>query len=547
MSIQDFTITASADAPLARGGAPRPEMHWSRWGDPNEAAPVSDSVRGLIDMFLGASDTPAVSAEDVALSPALAPELVAELAAIVGADNVSVEHADRLLRTRGKSTPDLLKIRAGDGSESPDVVVRPANAAEIEALVAWCVEKHVALVPFGGGTSVVGGLVADRDGFNGVVCLDLMRLDRLISVDRESMTAVLEPGLRGPQAEALLAEQGLTLGHFPQSFEYASIGGFAVTRSSGQSSAGYGRFDSMVLGMSMVTPKGILELGMSPSNASGPDLREVVMGSEGTLGVVTAVRVRVRAVPEQKVYETWRFESFFKGAAAMRTLTQSGVMPTVLRLSDENETSINLAKPAEIGGETETQGGGVLMIVGHEGTPTAVAAKRAAVTMLLEAAGGVCLGDEGGEAWAKDRFHGPYLRDSLLDIGVLVETLETVTYWSRIEDVYAAVNAALVGALGEATLVLCHISHVYETGCSLYFTVATKASEEPLPQWMAAKRAACDALIDHGASITHHHAVGRDHKAWLEGEIGPVGVEMLRALKAELDPTGVLNPGVLIP
>lgn len=544
MSIQEFTITASADAPLARGGAPRPEMHWSRWGDPAEAGPVSDSVRGLIDMFLGASDTPAVSAEEVTLSAPLGPELVTELASIVGAGNVTVEHADRLLRTRGKSTPDLLKIRSGDGSESPDVVVRPANQAEIETLVAWCVKQHIALVPFGGGTSVVGGLVADRDGFNGVVCLDLMRLDRLISVDRESMTAVLEPGLRGPQAEALLAEQGLTLGHFPQSFEYASIGGFAVTRSSGQSSAGYGRFDSMVLGMSMVTPRGVLELGMSPSNASGPDLREVVMGSEGTLGVVTAVRVRVRPVPEVRVYETWRFESFFGGAAAMRTLVQSGVMPTVLRLSDENETSINLAKPTEIGTETS---GGVLMIVGYEGTPAAVAAKRAAVTMLLDGSGGTCLGDEGGEAWAKDRFHGPYLRDSLLDIGVLVETLETVTYWSRIEDVYASVKDALVGALGESTLVLCHISHVYETGCSLYFTVATKAASDPLPQWAAAKKAACDALIEHGASITHHHAVGHDHKAWLEGEIGPVGVQMLRALKAELDPTGVLNPGVLIP
>ena len=544
MSIQDFSITAAADAPLARATTPRPEMHWSRWGDPNEAGPVSDSVRGLIDMFLGASDTPAVAQSEVELSAPLADDLVAELAAILGAEHVTVEQSDRLLRTRGKSTPDLLKIRAGDGSESPDVVVRPGNAAEIEALVAWCVRRHVALVPFGGGTSVVGGLVADRDGFNGVVCLDLMRLDRLISVDRESMTAVLEPGLRGPQAEALLADQGLTLGHFPQSFEYASIGGFAVTRSSGQSSAGYGRFDSIVLGMSMVTPKGVLELGMSPSNASGPDLREVVMGSEGTLGVVTAVRVRVRAVPEQKVYETWRFDSFFRGAAAMRLLAQSGVMPTVLRLSDESETSINLAKPSEVGGESS---GGVLMIVGHEGTPGAVAAKRSAVTMLLEGAGGVCLGDEGGEAWAKDRFHGPYLRDSLLDIGVLVETLETVTYWSRIEDVYAAVKAALVDALGDATLVLCHISHVYETGCSLYFTVATKAAADPLPQWMAAKKAACDALIEHGASITHHHAVGRDHKAWLEGEIGAVGVDMLRALKADLDPTGVLNPGVLIP
>lgn len=544
MSIRDFSITDSVAAPLARSTVLRPEMHWSRWGDPAEAGSVSESVRGLIDLFLGSSETPGVSAEQVTLSPPLGADLVAELAEIVGEPNVSVSHEDRLVRTRGKSTPDLLKIRAGDGSESPDVVVRPETASEIEVLLSWCVNHKIALVPFGGGTSVVGGLVADRAGFDGVVCLDLMRMDRLISIDRDSMTAVLEPGLRGPQAEALLADQGFTLGHFPQSFEYASIGGFAATRSSGQSSAGYGRFDAMVLGLSMVTPRGVLELGMSPANASGPDLREVVMGSEGTLGVVTAVRVRVRAIPEQKVYESWQFENFFAGAAAVRTLAQAGVMPTVLRLSDETETSLNLAKPSEVGADTNV---GVLMIVGYEGTPTAVAAKHAAVTLVLQSQGGFPLGEEGGEAWSKDRFHGPYLRDSLLDIGVLVETLETVTYWSRIVDVYHAVKAALVDELGEATLVLCHISHVYETGCSLYFTVVTKASADPLPQWLAAKAATCDALIAHGASITHHHAVGRDHKAWLEGEIGPVGVQILRALKAELDPTGVLNPGVLIP
>jgi alkyldihydroxyacetonephosphate synthase len=517
-------------------------MHWSRWGDPAHAGPLSEGAFALVDAFIGTTDTPAVDPSEVRLTAPLAQDLLDGLGDIVGAENVLTDHETRLHRTRGKSTPDLLKLRAGDGSDSPDAVVRPGSHDEVAALVAWAVQQHVALVPFGGGTSVVGGLVARRDGLAGVVSLDLVRLDRLLAVDTDSMTATLEPGLRGPAAEALLAEHGLTLGHFPQSFEYASIGGFAVTRSSGQSSSGYGRFDSLVVGLRVATPRGELVLGNSPANAAGPDLREVVMGSEGAFGVVTEVTVRVRPVPVVKLYESWRWDSFVDGAAAMRTLAQAGVLPTVLRLSDENETQINLARPAEVGGES---GGGCLMVTGFEGTQEAVDAKRSAVTALLTGLGGSSLGED--EGWSSGRFHGPYLRDSMLDVGVLVETLETVTFWSNLHRVYAAVKDALTSSLGEGTLVLCHISHVYETGASLYFTVAAKQTDDPVAQWLAAKAAASDAMIDNGASITHHHAVGQDHKPWLAREIGPVGVRMLRALKAELDPTGVLNPGVLIP
>lgn len=519
------------------------EMHWSRWGDPAEAKPLPESAFALVDAFIGTSDTPAVSPEDVQLSAPLAEDLLAELADIVGSEHVLTDHETRLHRTRGKSTPDLLRLRHGDGSDSPDAVVRPGNHDEVVALIDWCVRRNVALVPFGGGTSVVGGLVASREGFDGVISLDLIRFDRLVSVDHESMTATLEPGLRGPDAERLLQAEGVTLGHFPQSFQFASIGGFAVTRSSGQSSAGFGRFDSLVVGLKVATPQGTLELGNSPANAAGPDLREVIMGSEGAFGVATAITVRVRPVAETKVYEQWRFGTFAEGAAAMRTLAQAGLLPTVLRLSDENETAINLAKPDEVGGDTGDEGG-CLMITGFEGTPEAVAARRTAVSALLASAGGTSLGEDDG--WANGRFHGPYLRDSLLDVGVLVETCETVTFWSNLQNVYDAVKDAFAETL-PGSLVLCHISHVYETGASLYFTVAAKQTDDPVEQWLAAKTAASDAMVDNGASITHHHAVGQDHKPWLAREIGPVGVQILRAIKAELDPTGVLNPGVLIP
>ncbi|HEU4812436.1 MAG TPA: FAD-binding oxidoreductase [Nocardioides sp.] len=519
------------------------EMHPQRWGDPAAATPLPDAARGLIELAFGLDERPAADAVELP-TPGLDDALLGGLRDLVGAENVHTDDATRRVRTRGKSTPDLLKARSGDLSDAPDVVVRPDSHDEVAAVLAFAVEHHVAVVPFGGGTSVTGGLAARREGYAGVVSLDLIRMNRLLAVDPVSMVATLEPGLRGPEAEALLAEHGLTLGHYPQSFEYASIGGFAATRSSGQSSAGYGRFDALVMGLTVATPRGELTLGSAPANAAGPDLRQLVLGSEGAFGVITSVTVRVRKLPAVKVYEGWRWPSFAEGATAMRTLAQSGLLPTVIRLSDENETAINLARPDEIGGEAA---GGCLMITGFEGEPEAVESRRAAVTAVLTGLGGMSLGEDPGQSWVHGRFNAPYLRDALLDVGVLVETLETATFWSNTERLYADVKTALEQALGDPTMVLCHISHVYETGCSLYFTVATKEDEDPVTQWLGAKAAASDAMIDAGATITHHHAVGTDHKPWLAREIGPLGVSILRAVKADLDPTGILNPGVLIP
>ena len=396
------------------------------------------------------------------------------------------------------------------------------------------------MVPFGGGTSVVGGLVARRDAsYAGVVSLDLVRMKRLLAVDPVSMTATLEPGLRGPEAEALLAEHGLTLGHFPQSFEYATIGGFAATRSSGQSSAGYGRFDAVVAGLTVATPIGSVDLGRAPASAAGPDLRQVFLGSEGALGVITSVTVRCRRLPVERVYEGWRWASFDAGAEAVRTLAQSQLLPTVLRLSDENETAINLADPDAVGGDGS---GGCLMIVGHEGTPAQVAVRRSAVAAVLTDLGGTPAGEEPGRAWSAGRYSAPYLRDSLLDVGVLVETLETATWWSDLRGLYDDVSAALRGSLGDSSLVLCHISHVYETGASLYFTVAAAESDDPVGRWRTAKESASAAIVARGATITHHHGVGTDHQPWLAAEIGEVGIAVLRAVKAAVDPDGHPQP-----
>ena len=522
----------------------QPEMHPQRWGDPARATDLPETARGLIEMAFGLDERPASELGSLPAS-GLDPALLTGLRDLLGADHVLTDDDTRRLRTRGKSTPDLLRQRSGDLSDAPDAVVRPGDHDQVAAVLAYAVEHHLAVVPFGGGTSVTGGLVARREGYAGLLSLDLVRMKRLLAVDPVSMTATLEPGLRGPEAEALLAAEGLTLGHFPQSFEHATIGGFAATRSSGQSSAGYGRFDALVVAMRVATPRGEIRLGSSPANAAGPDLRQLFLGSEGAFGVITEVTVRVRRLPAEKVYEGWRWPSFAAGADAMRTLAQSGMLPTVIRLSDESETAINLARPAEIGADGAD--GGCLMITGYEGEPAANAARRAAVSELLTGLGGTCVGEEAGRAWEHGRFNAPYLRDSLLDVGVLVETLETATFWSKREELYDAVKTALTGSLGEGAIVLCHISHVYETGCSLYFTVAAKQGDDAVAQWLAAKAAANDALMDAGATITHHHAVGSDHRPWLTREIGELGGSVLRAVKADLDPTGVLNPGVLIP
>ena len=521
-------------------------MHPTRWGDPARAATLPDSARGLVELVFPVTDRTVADDAEVSL-PVLAVDdtVLSALAAVVGREHVLTDDASRRLRTRGKSTPDLLRARAGDLSDAPDAVVRPADHDEVQAVLEVATRHRVAVVPFGGGTSVVGGLVARREGYAGVLSLDLVRMKRLLAVDPVSMTATLEPGLRGPEAEALLGEHGLTLGHFPQSFEFATIGGFAATRSSGQSSAGYGRFDALVLGLVVATPHGPVQLGHAPASAAGPDLRQVFLGSEGAFGVITAVTVRVREVPEATRYEGWRWPTFDAGADAMRTLAQAQLLPTVLRLSDEHETALNLADPDSVGGADGASG--CLMIVGFEGTSAAVDARHRAVSAVLTDLGGTPGGEEPGRRWAAGRYDAPYLRDSMLDAGVLVETLETATYWSQLRRTYDAVSAALAEALGDPALVLCHVSHVYETGASLYFTVAAPEGDDGLRRWAEAKRAAMDAIVDTDATITHHHAVGTDHRPWLVDEIGQVGIDVLRAIKAAVDPGGILNPGVLVP
>ena len=548
--------TRPADPP-ARDAFP---MSWSGWADPARAQAPGESVLGLLRGAFGLSGDVVLAPpepEDVVLPPAALPDdALTALRDLVGKDHVLVDHDARLRHAAGKSTLDLLAARAGVLGRAPDAVVVPADPEEVQAVVERCAALRVAVVPFGGGTSVVGGLRAEAGGLRGVVALDLRRLDRLVAVSPEDRTATLQAGLLLPQADALLRPHGLQLGHLPQSYERASVGGCAATRSSGQASAGHGRFDAMVIGLRLATPSGELRVADRPPNAAGPDLKGLVLGSEGVLGVLTEVTVRVVPLPGAERYEGWTLPSFAAGTAALRDLARSGERPTVVRMSDEVETAMRLATITRDDGDADEPGpGACLVVVGWEGEDAAAVDGRAErAGALLRRHGGVPRGTGPGEAWRAGRFEAPYLRDGLLDRGVLVETLETATLWSRLDDlrsgVTRAVQAALGGDAGDPVVVMGHVSHVYAEGASLYLTVVAAGGTDPAAtgeRWAVAKRAAGDAITARGASITHHHAVGTDHAPWMRDEIGDLGVAVLRAVRAQLDPVGVMNPGKLLP
>jgi alkyldihydroxyacetonephosphate synthase len=538
-------------------------MRWWGWGDPDHGSTLPEHAVEFLRAEVGIAESPRppVDLEQVRLgAPALSGDARARLASVVGADNVRDDRLTRVLHAAGKSYPDLVRQRAGDCETAPDAVVLPGGHEEVLAVLEACAAARVAVVPFGGGTSVVGGVEPLRDGFAAVIALDLGRLDRMVGIDEASLTARLEAGLRGPEAEAQLAARGFTLGHFPQSFEYVTIGGCVATRSAGQASTGYGRIDELVLGLRCAAPVGEIDLRPLPASAAGPELRELLVGSEGTLGVITQAALKVRPAPEARRYEGWFFRDFATGADAFRTLEQHEAAPDVARLSDDEETRLSLALSGGEGLKARAGAaylrlrgyqGGCLAIFGWEGDADDVDRRAARTGVLARRAGGLSLGRSPGEAWAAGRFAGPYLRDDMLGLGVMVETLETATQWSGLMDLHAAVGEALREALaarGTPPRVTCHVSHLYPSGASLYFTFLARQEEgAEIEQWRAAKRAASDAIVAQGATITHHHAIGRDHVPWMEAEVGRLGLAALRAVKHELDPVGIMNPGKLLP
>jgi alkyldihydroxyacetonephosphate synthase len=539
--------------------APRRDAKWWGWGDPAIEPELDGEALAVLRERIGELE-PWPLAAGLEEFPLPAPQpLPASLTEALGPEAIFTAAEDRLRHATGCGYADLARLRGAQLGDAPDAVAMPTDAEGVRRVLEICAAEGIAVVPYGGGTSVVGGVEPLRGTHERLISLDLGGL-REVETDRRSLTARLGAGLRGPEAETALAARGLTLGHFPQSFEYATIGGFAATRSAGQASSGYGRFDAMVSSVRLLAPAGDMRTLETPHTAAGPALRELIVGSEGVLGVIPDVTVRVCPLPRVRRYEAWMAESFEAGAEIVRELAQGPGLPDIARVSDEEETqgSLALSGPRGLAGRLfggylglRKRQGGCLVIAGFEGEEESVARRRALAVRALRSGGAAYLGQAAGRSWEHGRYRGPYLRDTLMGMGAMVETLETSHAWSRLAELHAAVSAAIGGSLAEQGtpgLVWCHLSHAYADGASLYFTfVARRRAGAELEQWRQVKRAACDAIVARGGTITHHHAVGRDHAPYMEAEVGRTGLEVLRAVKAQLDPTGIMNPGKLLP
>jgi len=508
--------------------------------------------------------TPATPLEDLELPDVrLDGDVLRALGEITAADRVHTDAYERAFHAVGRSYYDLLRIRDGALDDAPDAVVYPTSHDEVLAVLAACAEAKVAVVPFGGGSSVVGGVEARRGPEHaGLVCLDTTRMTRLLDLDRTSLTATFEAGIYGPELEEVLGERGYTLGHFPQSFEFSTLGGWIAARGSGQQSNRYGAAAKQLLAAKVATPSGGWETKPFPGSAAGPDLNAMIAGSEGVLGVITEATVKIHPLAEARDFVSFLFKGWESGVTAVRRITQEELPVSTLRLSDVDETHFygrfrSALKPSKVQDVAlKALGAGgydqpCVLMVGFEGSAASVRSAWRRAFAIAAREGGLFVGRGPGNSWYENRFEMPYLRDPMMDRGVGIDTLETSTTWANVDRLYHAVGDAIREALaerGKPGIVLTHISHTYLTGTSLYFTfIFERDLDDAVGQWRAAKEAASRAISEHGGTISHHHGVGVDHAHWLGAEKGDLGIGLLEASKRRLDPAGIMNPGKLIP
>jgi alkyldihydroxyacetonephosphate synthase len=531
----------------------RRRKHWG-WGWEDQQPSVAD-LKALAPAIrerlgFGAEPEEPVRLDAIRLpSPRLVPpRSLAEI--------VSDDHHERVAHGLGKAYRDVVRGMRGQFTYPPDLVARPRDEVELEALLDWCSDARAAAIPYGGGTSVVGGVEPRvADDYAGAVTIDLGALDRVLDVDPLSRAARIQAGVLGPALSDQLREHGLTLRHFPQSFEYSSLGGWIATRAGGHFATLYTHIDDLVESVRALTPSGTWESRRLPGSGAGPSPDRALIGSEGILGVITEAWLRVHERPRWKLSCGVAFDSFAAGARAVRELAQSGLNPANCRLLDEGEAEFTGAGPP----------GKALLVLGFESAHHPV---DAPMELALEAArehggeaGEVRNGGGGGGdavgAWRQAFLAAPYLRDTLVACGVLSETFETAITWDRFEEFHAAVmetaraavaSASGVSAAGEgAPKLSCRFTHVYPDGPAPYYTVLAPARRgSEVDQWAEIKAAVSETVIDAGGTITHHHAVGRDHRPWYDRQRPEPFAEALRAAKRALDPAGVLNPGVLI-
>jgi alkyldihydroxyacetonephosphate synthase len=497
--------------------------------------------------------------------PRIPDDLAGALAEVVGADNVLTTSHERVLHTFGKSIRDLMRVRAGDFGRLPDVVVYPGTESEVAAVVALAAQRDFVIIPFGGGSNIAGSLEPQASEERVVVSLDMGRLRRLLDIDAEAGLARVEAGVRGPDLEAQLAETGWTLGHFPDSFTHSTLGGWVATRSSGMQSDKYGDIADMTKGLRVARPDGILALRPLPSTSTGPSLREMILGSEGRLGVITEVTIQVHRKAEAREIRAYLFRTWSDGVAAMRDLAQNGLPVTLTRVSDARETSFSFATGKGSSGVEAMVKNGLmkylkakgwdlenlaLSFVGYEGSSRQIGAIRKAVGRVVKAHEGIGIGTGPGVLYDQKKFDTPYIRDFLLDRGGAADVSDTAAPWSKLnamhEEVFKAANAAF-DSIGVQGWIMCHLSHSYRSGACLYFTFAFVEEGNPtIEKYDVVKRAIQQAFVDVGGTLSHHHAVGVEHAPWLEDVLSPSGYGVVAGLLESADPGRNLNPGKIV-
>ena len=476
-----------------------------------------------------------------------------ELAAIMSADTY-----DRAGHTYGKAYRDVVRAFRGELDRPPDFVAFPADAQQAAQLLDWATDARVAVIPYGGGSSVVGGVEFRGDGYAGVVSMDLSRWDRVLEIDRTSRAALIQAGVYGPALEDQLRPHGLTLRHFPQSFEFSTLGGWLATRSGGHYATARTHIDDFVESMTVLCPAGPIETRRLPGSGAGPSPDRLFLGSEGTLGVITQAWMRLQDRPRWRASAAVRFQDYWDAVAATRAVVQAGLTPANCRLLDETEAAMSAGS-----------GGGVsVLVLAFESADHPVEAPMDRAVEICAGHGGaapdgVQLRDDGDSGaapnspgdgsvgtWRNSFIRAPYSRDAMVAMSMVVDTFETACTWDRFPDLHAGVTETVGRALREVCgdgWMTCRFTHVYPDGPAPYFSVfgPGRAGSE-ISQWDEIKAAASEAVLAHGGTITHHHAVGRDHRPWYDAQRPDVWADALRAAKASLDPGGVMNPGVLV-
>jgi alkyldihydroxyacetonephosphate synthase len=561
-------------ATTTRAETPNDAMKWWGWGDegvafshddkPDFAAFIKDKLG--IDVERTSERPPAFAELDVP-EPQLTGDLRAALERAVGEAHVSDDPHDRVVHARGKSLRDLVRQRRGELGRVPDLVVRPGAEAEVAGVLRAALDADAVVIPFGGGTSISGSLEAPRDETRTVISVDLARMDRVLEIDETSRLARVQAGVYGPRLEEQLNARGWTFGHYPDSFTHSTLGGWIATRSSGMQSDRYGDIADVTRGLRVVTPAGLLSVRPVPSTSTGPSVREMVLGSEGRLGIICEATVHVQRVPEKRTILGYLLPNWTVALEAMNAIAASEAAPSVTRVADANETAFSFAtkKASSLLDKVQSKalatflerrrgfdlGDMCLGFIGYEGPARVVTAQRLAVGRIVARHGGICIGSSPGELYDQKKFDTPYIRDYLLDRGALADVSETAAPWGALPGLYDRVMAAARGAfsdLGVQGYVMCHLSHSYHAGACLYFTFAITPSgrRDGLEEYGVVKSAIQQAFVDNGGTLSHHHAVGTEHAEWLEQDISAPGVGMLRALFDGTDPGANLNPGKIV-